>query len=172
MIPFSKLNKTMALLLSSTLLVSSCVSSTMIRSYPENANLRIDGVDVGTTPYRYEDSKIAFSSTDLQLTKDGYRRLNTSISKDEEVDIGPAVAGFFVVIPWLWALKYRSSYTFDLKPEVTTEPAPPKTLSPSTSPAAPANSKIDALRELKTMLDEGLITQEEYDVQKKKILAE
>jgi hypothetical protein len=160
-----------------SVLFTSCVSSTIIRSFPEGADLRIDGIDVGQTPYRYEDSKIAFSSTDIRLSKEGYRSYNDVISKDEEVDIGPAIAGFFVVIPWLWVMKYRSSYTFNLKPEVPQDYpvitiAPPAVDSTTKKTNDQSNSKLERLRELKLMADEGLITQEDYEMQKKKILAE
>jgi len=154
----------------SCILFTSCVSSTVIRSYPEGADLRIDGVDVGKTPYRYEDNKITFSTTDNRLSAEGYRTLNTSISKDEEVDVGPAVAGFFVLIPWLWVMKYKSNYTFDLKPEMPAVTPPLK--APTSVDAPVTSSKSDRLRELKSLLDEGLITQTDYDLQKKKILEE
>jgi hypothetical protein len=162
--------KAVSYFFASCMLFTSCVSSTVIRSYPNGADLRIDGVDVGKTPYRYEDTKITFSTTDIRLSAEGYRTLNTSISKDEEVDVGPAVAGFFVLIPWLWVMKYKSNYTFDLKPET---PAVTPPLKAPTSVDAPAtSSKSDRLRELKSLLDEGLITQTDYDLQKKKILEE
>ncbi|MDA8886329.1 SHOCT domain-containing protein [Bacteroidia bacterium] len=164
-------------LIASFLLVStlftSCVTTTMIRSFPENANLNIDGRDVGKAPYRHQDSKVSLSTTEISLTMDGYRTLNTFITKDEEVDIGPAIAGFFVFIPWLWALKYEPSYTFTLKPEeVKKQNIEPTILVDPQDSKTPETSKAQRLRELKALLDEGILTQEEFDEQKKKILLE
>ena len=37
-------------------------------------------------------------------------------------------------------------------------------------PTGSAKSKVEQLRELKGLLDEGILTQEEFDAEKKKIL--
>ena len=40
----------------------------------------------------------------------------------------------------------------------------------TSAPTAPAKSKVEQLRELKELLDEGILTQEEFDAEKKAIL--
>jgi membrane protease subunit (stomatin/prohibitin family) len=47
------------------------------------------------------------------------------------------------------------------------EPAPP-----AAAPAAPAEDPVQKLNELKGLLDSGVLTQEEFDAQKSKILAQ
>lgn len=45
-------------------------------------------------------------------------------------------------------------------------------LQSNTTPAAPAKSKVEQLRELKALLDEGILTQTEFDAEKKRILTD
>ena len=57
-----------------------------------------------------------------------------------------------------------------LKPAATSVSEPTIT-PPTVSPTQPlTNSKTEALRELKQLLDEGVLTQEEYDKEKAKLL--
>ena len=46
----------------------------------------------------YSGIEVVMSHTDIQLSMPGYRTMNTEISKDEEIDVVPAVAGFFMSI--------------------------------------------------------------------------
>lgn len=173
-----------AFLLAGQLLFISCASSTLIESIPPGAKLYVDGQAVGNTPYTHRDSKIISSTTSIRMEKEGYKPFYYDISKDEEVKIVPAVAGFFLWVPWLWAMGYKSVHTWELIPD-TPEPVQTKA-APSVQPAAPAPapseslslpqpehesaSKVQKLRDLKRLLDEGVLTQEEFELEKKKIL--
>ena len=164
-----KLSKSISVVLSALVLFASCTSTTMIHSIPPNAKLYIDGEYKGETSYKHKDTKIVFSTTDVKLTKEGYEDYHASFSKDEEVDIGAIVVGFLFLYPiWLWALKYDPSRTYEL------EPINPQQSSNSVTQTIKinhtVNSKADSLRELKKLLDEGILTQEEYEKEKKKIL--
>jgi hypothetical protein len=53
----------------------------------------------------------------------------------------------------------------------TTYPAQSPPMAPSSSPQALSIETMQKLQQLKTMLDKGLITQEDYDAQRKRLLA-
>jgi hypothetical protein len=65
-------------------------------------------------------------------------------------------------------MKYKPTHTYDLTPINGTELLNNR----SNSQNGQVKSKVDRLRELKQLLDEKVITQEEYDTEKKKILEE
>lgn len=162
--------KSLSLLLASAILFSSCSSTTLIQSSPPGAKVYLDGSSVGTTPYYLTDSKIVGSETRIRLEKEGYNEFTTVLVKDEEADIGAIIGGCFVLVPFLWTLKYKDLHVYDLTPstDIAIEPA-----NSAPNRSAPANkSKAERLRELKQLLDEKIITQEEFDKEKKKILDE
>lgn len=146
------------------ILFSSCASTTVIHTSPSGAKVYIDGEYAGTTPYTYRDTKVLGSITNLQLEKKNYSTLYTSFSRDERLDVGAIVGGLFVGVPFLWTLRYKPAHRYELTP-ISDSTAQKKTLTQSTSQA-------DKLRELKSLLDEKIITQEEFDKEKKKILEE
>lgn len=92
-----------------------CASTTLINSVPEGAKVTIDGEYAGITPYSYTDSKILGSSSIIELKKDGYKTKAVTIQKSDKPKISAIIGGFFLLIPWLWALEYKSSYTYELE---------------------------------------------------------
>ena len=169
--------KSVSLLLAASVLLSSCASTTLIQSTPSGAVVYLNGENVGVTPYQHTDTKIVGSTTTVRLEKEGYEEFNTSFSRDEEVDAGAIVGGFLVLIPFLWAMKYKPTHSYELKPATPIQ-APVQTqpvVEPQTkiqTPATEPRSKAERLRELKALLDEKIITQEEFEKEKKKILEE
>jgi hypothetical protein len=108
--------KNTSIFLIAVLLFSSCVSTTVIQSYPSDAKLYINGEYMGTTPVTYSDKKIVGSTNLVTLEKEGYNPLNTAFSRDEELDVGALVGGIFVLVPFLWIMKYKPTRNFELKP--------------------------------------------------------
>jgi hypothetical protein len=160
-----KLMSVFTLLTVLVLILSSCASTTMIESTPSGAKVYLDGESVGTTPYWHEDTKISFSKTAVRLELEGYESYNTTITRDEDVDVGAIVGGFFVYIPWLWTMKYKEVHSYELVP---LDVAAMENL--QEAPMKGMQTKAQKLRELKELLDEKIITQEEFDAEKKKIL--
>lgn len=160
--------KTIALLLTGSILLTSCASTTLIQSNPSNAKVYLNGEPVGTTPYTHHDTKIVGSTTMVKLEKEGYNPLHTSFSRDEEVDVGAIIGGIFVLVPFLWTMKYKPTHTYELMPSSSNEPTTIKT-NPQQDQK---KSKADRLRELKQLLDEKVVTQAEFEKEKKKILEE
>lgn len=139
----------------------------MINSVPSGADVFINGELAGKTPYLYKDTKVSFSPVYVDIAKEGYETLYTSFRRDEEFNAGTFIGGFIVWPIWLWTLEYKPARTYVLQPLVNdfTEDSVKDIHYIGTT-------KLDKLRELKTMLDEKLITEAEYEVQKKKILKE
>ena len=160
--------KMISLLLAGLILMASCVSTTMIQSNPSGAKVYLNDEPVGTTPYTHRDTRIVGSTTIVKLEKEGFDPLNTSFSRDEEVDVGAIIGGIFVLVPFLWTMKYKPTHSYELLPISGAEQSTLKT-----QPQQNENkSKAARLRELKQLLDEKIITQEEYEKEKKKILEE
>ena len=99
------------------ILFSSCASSTIIDSSPSNATIYLNGEKVGQTPYRHRDTKIVGSTNDVRVEKVGYKTYNTTFSKNEEIAVGPLIGGIFVLIPYLWIMKYKKARVYELIPE-------------------------------------------------------
>jgi len=159
--------KTASIILAGAILFSSCASTTMIHSIPSGARVYLDEESVGYTPYSHTDTKIVGTTTTVRLEKEGYETFYTVFSRNEEVDVGAVIGGLFVLVPFLWTMKYKPSHTYELIPVYYyDQPTIPSAKDQNIS------SKADRLRELKQLLDEGIITQEEYQQEKTKILDE
>jgi hypothetical protein len=146
------------------LLLTGCASTTVIQTTPSEAKLYIDGAYVGVTPYSHRDTKIVGSSMIIKLEKEGYKPLVSTITRDEEVDVGAVIGGLFCTVPFLWTMKYAPVHEYRL-----TQIEGEQTVS---SPNAPKTnySKADKLRELKKLVDEHIITEADFEKEKTKIL--
>lgn len=112
----TKIIKSISVFLTISILLTSCSSSTIISSIPSESKLYINGEFVGSTPHKYRDSKIVGSTNTIRLEKDGFETYNTSFSKDEEVHVGAMISGFFLLIPFLWVMKYKKGHLYELNP--------------------------------------------------------
>ena len=164
----TKHQRPIAILLASSILLSSCASSTIITSTPTGAKVYVDGEPVGTTPYIHSDTKIVGSATSVKLQKEGYEPFNMSFARNEEADVGAIIGGVFLWVPFLWTMKYKPYHTYELIPVSGTQP---NLLAPARMTEG-LKSKPDQLRELKKLLDEKIISQEEYEKEKKKVLGD
>jgi len=157
--------KPLALFLAILVLLSSCSSATVIQSNPPGAKLYIDGQPVGKTPYVHRDMKIVFSRTDIRLEAEGYETLNEEIEKNERLDGGALVGGLFFYIPFLWIMKYNPTHYYELTPLEEEE-----NIIKKRKPSEFVQTKADKLRDLKELLDENIISLEEFEEEKKRIL--
>ena len=152
--------------LAGSILFSGCSSVTTIQSYPSGAKVYLNEEPVGTTPYTHRDTKIVGSTTSVRLEKEGYAPLITSFSRSEEADVGAIIGGVFLLVPFLWTMKYKPLHTYELPLDTQTNQYTPGVQ----SRIAPVKTKPEQLRELKQLLDEKVITREEFEAEKKKIL--
>ena len=111
------MKKIVSLILSLALIASfvSCKSSTTIRTEPEGADVYIDGVHMGKTPYEYSDLYPIFTESKLSISKPGYKLINTNLNWDEQFD-PKACLGCIFTFPW-WMFKYYPAHTYKLERE-------------------------------------------------------
>jgi hypothetical protein len=162
----SKIIKAISVLLACIMMLhSGCVSSTLIQSNPSGARVFLDAEPVGITPYAHRDTKIVGSCTAVRIEKDGYESLNANMCRNEEADVGAIIGGVFFLFPFLWTMKYKPTRTYELVAASQTgqdaEIKPERTMTASMA---------ERLRELKELFDDGILTEEEYEKAKKKVL--
>lgn len=117
---------------------SGCVSSTMLQSQPPGARVSINGMPVGNTPYTMSDTKIVGSSTQIRLEYPGYQPLDVTISRSEEIDPLPLIAGIFLLVPLLWVMRYQAAHLYVLQPGYPQQaPAPGGWAPPPGAPPPP-----------------------------------
>ena len=118
---------------------------------------------------RHTDTKIVGTTTFVRLEKEGYEPLNSSFSRDEQADAGAIIGGIFLLFPFLWTMKYDPSRTYELAFAGGSQ-QPSIAPMPLANDLTPASPKATRLRDVKKLLDEGILTKEEYEKEKKKIL--
>ncbi len=101
-------------ILATAALITACASTTKIDSTPAGATLYINGEKAGTTPYTYTDTKIVGSAVQLKLKKEGFEEFQTTLTRNEEADVGAIVGGVFTLVPLLWSMKYKPTHTYEM----------------------------------------------------------
>ncbi len=156
--------KLSAIFISATILVTSCASSTLIQSGPSGADVYIDSQNKGTTPYKYSDTKIAGTATDITLKKEGYEDFYITLVRNERADVGAIIGGVFLLFPFLWTMKYDPEHTYELTPSSD------QTTTMSSEKTQTSNSTNELIK-LKNLLDQTAITSEDFTTLKVKILS-
>ncbi len=96
--------------------IMSCSSTTMIYSSPEGAKVYLNDEVKGTTPYKHTDQAIVGTKTSMVFKKDGYEDFHTTLNRNEELDVGALIGGIFVLVPFLWIMKYYPEHNYELTP--------------------------------------------------------
>jgi hypothetical protein len=97
------------------LFLSGCASTTLFSTDPEGASVFIEGKERGTTPYKYSDTKIAFSSTPVTFRKDGYKDLDIILKRTEQPAVGAIIGGVMFYVPILWFAEYKKDHFYILE---------------------------------------------------------
>ena len=108
--------KFIALILSTSFLLSGCASTTVFQTSPSGAKLYINDELVGNTPYTYSDTKIVVTTTIVRIKADGYEDFNYVLKRNEEANVGAIIGGIFVLFPFLWVMDYKPIHSFELVP--------------------------------------------------------
>lgn len=108
-----KLNKAIAAVTALGLL-SSCASTTVLRSSPPDAKVYLDGSLVGRTPFTLTDQKITGAVTQVKLVREGCGEFSGVLTKSEEVNVGAVVGGLFFLVPFLWTMGYKTDHMFEI----------------------------------------------------------
>ena len=104
---------TIAILLAVAIL-SGSASTTIIKSEPATAEIWVDSLKMGQTPYTHTDTDLSFSTKTIQLKKAGYSDL-TRVIKRDQMNTQNAVLSFLCFWPGLlWSWEYPPSYTFSM----------------------------------------------------------
>ena len=111
----SKLFTYSSILILATTLFASCSSSTLIQSIPSGAKVYLDTEFAGTTPYYMKDMKLSWSRTSVEIKEEGYNNFRTTITKDEQVNVGAIIGGLFVWVPFVWVMDYKPTHTYELE---------------------------------------------------------
>ena len=99
------------------LFLAGCMSYTEIQSIPTGAKVYVNDEIYGETPVMLSDNRVIGTGYLLRIEKEGYQPFRTRITRTEEVDAGPVVAGFlFTPVWWLWAMKYKPVHLYELTP--------------------------------------------------------
>src|SRR4030042_6788768 len=104
------------LILSTSILLSSCASTTMFQTTPSGAKLYMNDEPVGNTPYTYTDTKIVGTTTVVKIKAEGYEEFNGVLKRNEEANVGAIIGGIFLLFPFLWTMDYKPSHTYELIP--------------------------------------------------------
>ena len=107
------------------------------------------------------------SVTTVKIEKEGYEPMNTMFSRSEQADVGAIIGGVFILVPFLWTMKYNPTHTYELTPLTDSTK-----IEMENQVQQITESKAEKLRELKKLLDEKILTQEEFEKEKQKILEE
>jgi len=145
--------------------LSGCTSTTLIQSNPTGAKVFINEEYYGTTPTTYSDQKIVTSTNHVRLELDGYETFYTVFSRNEEPHVGAIIGGFFLYFPFLWAMQYKPHRTYHLSPLISD----PERIHPQNE-VDHIQSISDQLRELKALYQDGIITEEEFNRMKGRII--
>lgn len=93
--------------------VAGCASTTMIRSNNPNAKIYVDGELKGTGTASVTDTKIVGTVTNVKLEAPGCQPQTFTYSRSEEFDVGACAGGVFLLVPFLWVMKYKPEHSFE-----------------------------------------------------------
>jgi hypothetical protein len=99
-----------ALLLASESL--GCTSSTMIRASDPSASIFVDGDYRGKGSVSHRDTKTVGATTEVRIEKTGCAAKEFSFRRNEELDVGATIGGLFLLVPFLWVMKYKPSHSY------------------------------------------------------------
>lgn len=105
----------------SLILTTACSSSTILRSSDNDARIFVDEVYVGTGTVVHTDKKIVGASTEVRLEKNGCEPVHYKFKRNEEFDAGACAGGVFLLVPFLWVMRYQPEHEieFNCKPVQT-----------------------------------------------------
>jgi uncharacterized protein YceK len=113
--------KSIWLLLIAAFLLSGCASTTMLTTVPPGARVYVKGEALGTTPYKYSDTKPALSSTFITFKKQGFKDLEVVLKRNEQPAWGAIIGGVFIYVPLLWFAEYKANHFYELERASGTE---------------------------------------------------
>lgn len=108
----SLLSSSLTLLLLGLMSIS-CASSSTIRSTDPEAKIYIDGEYKGKGDTLHTDTKIVGSMTHVRIEKPGCESKTFNFYRNEEFDVGACIGGIFVLVPFLWIMRYKPEHNYE-----------------------------------------------------------
>ena len=93
--------------------LAACSSSTTIRVADPEARIYIDGEYRGMGESRYRDRKLAFTTLDVSIRKDGCEEQDYRIRRNERPDVGAILMGYYLGVPMLWLSQYKEHHNYE-----------------------------------------------------------
>ncbi len=107
------MNKFISLLL--VLIFASCSSTTTIIVSDKDAKVYVNGEYKGKGTASHSDTKIVGSSSVITLKKKGCETQTHYFTKNEKLDYGALVGGIFLIVPFLWIMKYKPMHIYEME---------------------------------------------------------
>ncbi len=120
-----------------------CAGTTTIRASDPSTRIYVDGEFRGKGVVAHQDTKTVGATTEVRLEKDGCAPQEHSFRRNEEIDVGAAVGGLFLLVPFLWVMKYKPTHSYTYR----CEPARSKVVARNASRPPPLEKPPEALRE-------------------------
>jgi len=99
-----------------TPLLGGCMSTVLINTKPQGAQVTVDGAYVGRSPVRYGDSAAVGTTHLVELRLDGYQPQRAVLRRDGPLNPGAACAGLVCLVPFAWVQDYPPEVTYLLQP--------------------------------------------------------
>jgi hypothetical protein len=101
------------LILAAAALLAACSSSTTIRVTDPEARIYVDDEYQGMGETHIRDRKLAFTTLDVSVRKDGCEEQNYRIRRNERPDVGAIVFGYYLGVPMLWLSQYKDHHNYE-----------------------------------------------------------
>ena len=101
------------LILAAAALLAACSSSTQIRVSDPDARIYIDDEYQGMGETWHSDRKLAFTTLDVSVRKDGCEEQSYRIRRNERPDVGAIVFGYYLGVPMLWLSQYKQRHHYE-----------------------------------------------------------
>jgi hypothetical protein len=92
-----------------------CASTTIVTSTNKDTTIYIDGKLMGKGSVNHTDTKTYGSTTVVKMSKTGCEDQTYYFKRNEEFDTGAFIGGFFLLVPFLWIMKYKPIHTYEFE---------------------------------------------------------
>ncbi len=95
-----------------SVLLTSCSSTTLIRSSDPDSRIYVDGEFKGNGQVIHTDAKTSGSETSVRIEKEGCAPQNYTFKRNERIDVAACITGVLIV-PLFWLKKYNPEREFE-----------------------------------------------------------
>ncbi len=149
---------------------SGCASTTMIKSDPAGASVYVSEQLIGKTPVSFSDLNFARGCTSIRLKKEGYESSISEICRDAGINLGAIIGGFFTFgLTFAWYQDHPRQYVFALEREGESSKERHNIDEGQVFEIGTTRALGDELRVLEQMMDDKLLTGDEYQKRRKEI---